>query len=561
MKPLLAMMLIVAALPVRASWISICPGDAAPASARLLSRVLKPGGESRVLTVSDSSLSGCEGRTLSLPSKRIRAGAFVAASLFERSSEGLVLRAKKSKDGLRLEEIAPAAAEAAGRATAIAGVELLPELADAAFGTEQRASVRRDAGKLVLECAAGAAPAGVVLSMASRGVPTGAELNAALGYAATGSFALGLTDATRAAAEKPLMFSELTASATGAAAALPGTGIDLAAVESWTLLCPTGAARLELRSLRLEARSLRRLPERALWAWDPDAWRKRPQALINKLSAAGADTVFATVPVDLPAGRVEDSDQLRGFIAASAARGIRVWAVAGDPAAVLAEGRAEFRARAAAYALFNKEAPSGSRLEGVQYDIEPYLNAGYHLDPDSWNRAYVETIGELRREGGALKLDVAIPFWWDNQASSSGAVLDALAENVDSVTVMNYRTRLEDILRSAQPFLEWGARARRGVRIALESGPIADEEYSAYRPASSGEAVLLSNGGANILLLLDRFASVPEARTLRLSHTVRLPGSAVTFQKDRSRLQNLMPGLERLWSAWPSFAGLALHEY
>ena len=100
----------------------------------------------------------------------------------------------------------------------------------------------------------------------------------------------------------------------------------------------------------------------------------------------------------------------------------------------------------------------------------------------------------------------------------------------------------------------------RSVRIALESDPIPDELARHYRPAASGPVLLVPYADRFLLVLMDATASHPDGKAYALSHQTRAPGSAVTFQGRWRSLEALLPRLESIWSAWPAFAGIALHE-
>jgi hypothetical protein len=154
-----------------------------------------------------------------------------------------------------------------------------------------------------------------------------------------------------------------------------------------------------------------------------------------------------------------------------------------------------------------------------------------------------------------------VPFWWSGQPYRGGSLLDALAPHVDAVAVMNYRTDPARIRESAEPFLAWGARHRRSVRIALEAGPIDDEVVRHYRPAKSGELWLIELGGQPVLALLDKPAAVSTGRAFAFSHQTGAPGGAVTFRGKTRELVALTAQLEAEWAAWPGFAGVALHEF
>jgi hypothetical protein len=297
-------------------------------------------------------------------------------------------------------------------------------------------------------------------------------------------------------------------------------------------------------------------PKRALWAWNPDAWRKNPEALFDLLAVNGADTVFITAPVSVE--RVLEPGPLAIFIEQAAKQGVRVWAVIGDPRAVLPAERPKYAAFARAYLEFNRGAPPAGRLAGLQLDIEPYLNEGYHAEREAWLDAYLDTVAQARA-GGGMPIDVAVPFWWGTQTLRGERLLDRLAPLVESVTVMNYRTDRRQLLASAEPFLAWGAAASRGVRIALELGPIPDESLRVYRPTDgNAELWLVPAGGRAIAVLLERPAKLP-GQGLGYSHTVPRPGNRVSFRNNLPALRKLLPELEAQWRAWPPFAGVALH--
>ena len=492
------------------------------------------------------------------------AGRLVSPGVAAALAPGFALTGLASEQPFRASEIVPRD-EGHDVTTIPVGVELKDELAARAFGVENRAVALRENGRITLDCAAGRSAAGMVLRMPYRGLPRAIALVASVGYAANGEFEWGLSDARRAASGDPLPLATLPAATATSVIDLPHAGLDVSSIESITIACPREVARLELRSLKVEPKTARaRAPSRALWAWQPDAWMQMPEALLEKLAKAGADTLFMTVPVDLHAGVVEQPSALEVFVEAARRRGVRVWAVVGDPGAVIETERAAFARLAAAYARYNRGVRAEARLAGVQFDIEPYLNAGYALDPAAWHEAYLATLRQLRRVAD-LPVDVVVPYWWADRQTSGGRLIEQLATVVDSVTVMGYRTEPVQIKRIAQPFLEWGVRHMRAVRIALESGPIPDEVQQHYRPARSGEAALIAIGPHHVMLEFDGVlsfpASSPVVQMFLHSHVTPVPGSGVTFAGRRDALLTLLPELERLWGAWPAFAGTALHEF
>jgi hypothetical protein len=245
---------------------------------------------------------------------------------------------------------------------------------------------------------------------------------------------------------------------------------------------------------------------------------------------------------------------------------LRVLSVDGDPHMVLPGQQAALARLVRAYAAYNAGVAPNARLAGLQFDVEPYLLPEYGAGPVDWDARYLAMAHTLRDAAGSLRLELVVPFWWDG----TRALLDRLAPLVDALAVMDYRTDPAQVLGFAVPFLDWGARHGRQVRIALEAGPIAPETQRRYvRAAASEPADLLHLriGGQQVLALLSKAAAgeaaagAADAGRFRLQSTREIDGSATTFHRDKPALLRLLPGLEADFSAWGSaFGGVALHE-
>ena len=547
-----------------AAWLGICGSEPGERFGRVLAEYTSPQGERTALIVQATPLPDCAAVELPIAAETVLAGNLVSPGLAAALAPGFALIGRAADRSLRVSEIVQRD-ERSEPTRVPAGIELSGEFAASAFGVEGRAVARRETGRIVLECSVGASAAGMVLRLPNRGLPRAIALAVSLAYTANREFEWGLSDAPLARRGEPLSLPALPAATATPQIALPSGGLDLDSVESFTIACPREAARFELRSFKLEPKTTpTRAIARALWAWEPRSWTQTPGALLDKLAKAVADTVFMTVPLDADQAMVAQPRALRAFVEAAGRRGVRVWAVVGDPGAVIESQRAPFARFSAAYSRYNSTVPAEARLAGIQYDVEPYLNAAYALDPAPWNEAYLATMLQLKRAAD-LPVDVAVPFWWADQQTPGGPLLERLVAAVDSVTVMDYHTDPAQIRRFAQSFLEWGVRHARAVRIALESGPIQDSVQNVYRPAPAGEVALVVIGGHRALLRFDRalsfVAPFPATRTYSSSHITTVTGKRTTFAGRREELLALLPELERLWSAWPAFAGAALHEF
>ncbi|WP_319245183.1 hypothetical protein [uncultured Propionivibrio sp.] len=545
--------------PAAAVWIGECP-TVAP-TAGVLDTVSAPDGTARHLLASDTALPGCDQRQLPVNATTLRAGRLIARPLAEGLAPGFALSYEGAASELAQAEVIPRDATVPDDSPRILGNTLFGEIALQTFGIDGRASGSVSADALTLACRAGQTSGGALLRLHERPLPQGTRAAIRLRYTASAPFPLGLSDTRRLSAEDPHLLGTLDPGQPTVTLPLPPEGIDTNRLRAISLLCPPHAATLGITEL-----SIVPIPGpapasgRATWIWQPEGWRQADSAAFAAFAAAAIDTLFVTVPVDPERAQVVDADQLAVFVARATKAGIAVWAVAGDARAVLPSERHHFKRMARAYADYNRTAPDGAALAGIQYDIEPYLNRGYALDATPWLDAYADTIRELRAAAD-LPIDLALPFFWATAKTSRGPLLDAIAADADSITVMAYRTDPAQIRTLAQPFLEWGSRARRRVRIALEAGPIADTRVQHHAPATQGQLAIIIGERHGTLLEFTEPVAAAGLRSFAPTHTGATPGSAISFIHRRHEMLDRTSQLEHGWRSWPAFSGVALHEF
>jgi len=179
------------------------------------------------------------------------------------------------------------------------------------------------------------------------------------------------------------------------------------------------------------------------------------------------------------------------------------------------------------------------------------------LDPLQRDRRFLELAAALRQAAGSTPLEFVVPFWW----SDKPGLLGSLARHADGLAVMDYRTDPDQIVRFAAPFLDWGVEHGKRVRIALEAGPIGAEvqrRYQRVAPGARGDLLLVELEGRQMLVLLR--APVAHAHAFIQTGSRAIDGSATTFHRDKAALLRLLPQLEKVFGAWTSFNGIALHE-
>jgi len=532
-----------------AATLQVCPGDVPAAEAKALP--VQAAGLGRHITVNAELQAGCTG--MALPVRLPDVVALYPLGVTGRQAiapDTLLLQAPGAAGHFLISSAEePGAAKTRSLEPLPTSRDLLPLLAARPFGVEERVRLSRERDALVLRCEPGMRPAGAVLS----GSWFLTHARAGLQWSATGDggFALAVADAALAARESSVPLGVLTAG--NGQVELPPKGIDPAAWRHFTVTCPAAGGLLRLEALRLVA-SPGVPPPRAAWVWSSSAWRDHPRQVLQHARTHGVRTLFVSVPVRR--GKISAPQLLASFIRRAGSAGIAVWTVDGDPGMVLPTEHAAAAARVRAYVAYNRAAHADARLAGLQFDVEHYLLPGYGSAAAQLDGRYAALAQALRHAAGTLPLDFVVPFWWHDKAP----LMEALADWASSVTVMDYRTDPAQIAAFAQPFLDWGARNGKPVRIALEAGPVAVERQRRYERAAVGDLWQVEVGGQSVLVLLGKAQANPAGQAYRMVYERLIDGSATTFHGKEPALLAGLPGLERDFAAWSSFAGIALHE-
>jgi hypothetical protein len=359
------------------------------------------------------------------------------------------------------------------------------------FGQEERAHWDGER----LRCRAGQALAGAFWQpppgWSREGAPV---LN--LWARGTGEWSVAIADAEQMRREAPLELGRMALTSTPQQFDWPLPPRP-ATWQGLTFVCPSGAGELVLDAAVPRAES----PIRSTWLWSPGLWLDQPNTVWQLQQAHGLKAIYVTVPV--VGGAVRDPDALAAFISQARSRDLAVWAVIGDPGDVLPTQHQDLFDRLRAFARYNETSPATSRLAGVQMDIEPYLLPGYRLEPTRWRALYIDTVAKARQTlDASMPLDLVVPVWWGTHDAWGQAWLEALAPIEISLTVMNYRTHRDSLIAGAQPFLAWSEYARRRVAMALEYGPLPDEQRQYFERAPTGALLKLRLGEHHVLVLL-----------------------------------------------------------
>lgn len=546
------------AAPVGAATLSLCSSLVAGGDARLLAEPFI--GATRLqLLLGDSAIDDdCESLVLPVPSDQVRWAALATNPMPRMPVNRLGLQGSFTDNSTVISEVVWGMPGAESVPFLPFNDDLLPLFTSTAFGIEDRARVDPDSNTLY--CEAGTNPAGILLQTRSAWQRVDNLVLTLMG-AGIGTFEIGLSDAQRQNAGTPLAVGTVVLSERDRARFFDfRVPLNNASWSAVTIVCPPQAAEINLTGLFLNPEKSEIVPPRSAWFWAPEVWLETPDLIWETAAREGLKEIYLTIPTST-AGVLLNGDALAQFIALCSRRGIRVWATIGDPYDVLPGNLETLLTRLKAYRDYNVAQPAASSLHGVQLDIEPYLIPGFGLDQPYWRARYLETV--TRAHGAleqALPLDLVMPVWWGSHPEWGSRLLAELALPDLSLTVMNYRTNLAQLRAGAIPFLNWGKSAGVSIRMALEFGPLPNETYRNYAPTElRGELWLTRLGSHDLLMLLEApSVGVPGLPFTQLSEsTVR--AETLTFAGDPERLRETVTLLESEWSAWTSFAGVAIH--
>ncbi len=319
-----------------------------------------------------------------------------------------------------------------------------------------------------------------------------------------------------------------------------------------------GSAPKSVRMPKQKTSIFSTIPDRSAWFWSPSVWMETSQKIFEARGQYKLGRVFITVPIRN--GLVVSPDELRAFLSQAHADGLQVWAVMGDPRAALEEEKNRFVSAAAALEDFNYNGTKAERLDGLQLDIEVYLLPGFWLDQAAWLSRYSSVINSISQAAPDVELDLVLPFWMSPESPDVLSMLEEVLPNITRLTVMDYRTDPDQIEYFATIFLDWGAEHGKQVTIAIETLPMPIEDRRYYQQAESGELVMLTMGGYNLLFLLDKPGASSEGiKAFRYSHQRQIDGTEISFFRRQGDLSGLLDKLEGRLKPWVSFSGMAIH--
>ena len=239
---------------------------------------------------------------------------------------------------------------------------------------------------------------------------------------------------------------------------------------------------------------------RAMWVWKrenlfgPERKEERKR-FFEFCSKNGIQEIYLALELDHRESEgvhhfeLEDPDLYRDFIARAHKEGLKVAGLAGTPEWAMRENHAQALAALGAALAFNRSVPPSARLDGVHYDVEPYLLVGYSdsLFRPRILRDFLEMVSlcqALASGETGLRFSVDVPAWFYPKRPLERRKLmvpfrgrekpigEHLTDLLDSVTIMDYVNQADGtggIIARGVPALQYAASKGKRIVVGLET--------------------------------------------------------------------------------------------
>lgn len=238
---------------------------------------------------------------------------------------------------------------------------------------------------------------------------------------------------------------------------------------------------------------------RASWIWDTAQAFQQQRDIFDFAKRQHLGKFFLQIDPDI------DAEQYVLFIEQAQRHGIDVYALDGSPVWVDTQPQ-DFEAFVDWFINFQTLYPLFS---GIHADIEPHVLPIWATDHPRLLENYFSQVSQLRSivDQFNLRLELDIPFWFDDQsfdnALGEGLAAQWLINKADSVTLMAYRNRAQDVIPLVKNELDYANSIGKEVRIALETAESHEGDFLSFYCHTRAE---LNNA---IDVLEDHFLSEP----------------------------------------------------
>jgi len=236
--------------------------------------------------------------------------------------------------------------------------------------------------------------------------------------------------------------------------------------------------------------------------------------------------------------QIQNADKLTKLLVEAAAEGISVAALRGDKTMFFAKNHQDQIDTVTALVAFNRQLPQGVSLQGIKFDVEPYLTAEWKaggVSRETVLRDYLSCLDKINRSmtrsltrsinqsvnqnDSTMQLSVDVPFWWDKAefaleyGGTKQAFVHHIQDRVDSIALMSYRRTAKDVLRLSAQELAHSSQHPQSVSVGLnfndEKGVEQITTFASHSPAlyrntlAELQTALATNAAADRIMLHD----------------------------------------------------------
>ncbi len=370
----------------------------------------------------------------------------------------------------------------------------------------------------------------------------------------------------------------------------------------------TPQSKEEIHSAPHGIQPLPRKKQTATWVWNtPDILaRNEEETLICFLTSKKIDLLFLQIPAPFYSTEFNDESlqslkTFRALMASLTQAGIQVSALDGGRDYGHPENHETVLTVLSHILQYNQSVPTDERFIGVHYDIEPHALPGFGSTQRQEFLIHLLSLYEkmsIRLLDTGLVLGVDIPFWYDSPDELTGKsnqivyrgqlknICHHILDRVSYAVLMDYRTYTEGpdgIIANAKEELEYSSRIGKPLFIALETRPVLDQTLYRFKntpsktipdPFPQNGLLIIQTQPESIQSILctsfQSFQALKSNLQAKAAHRWFWPidsaifssGAKISFAPHGIQfLQKVLNETEAKLNRYPSFQGIAIHDY
>lgn len=298
--------------------------------------------------------------------------------------------------------------------------------------------------------------------------------------------------------------------------------------------------------------------QKSTWIKDKFLWQKHSSLLLNRLKGLGIGQIYIDIELEENEIFPRNSIQLEKFIRNAKSNDIEVSVSLNKGAAGKDNWHRSLKRSLIAIQNFNGSVPDSSKITSTLVDIKPHLINGFSLTNSNWQPDFLTFISELKGLAGSSTLYISIPSWFPG-FEDDAFLSERLPEFIDGVLVWSFRKNRLEVNNTINPFLNWGERHNKSIKLGLDAGDLATEKRWKYIKSASGRLVLTPIEGEHYLILLNKNVSMQNKDIYTLAQFKSFPLKMLSFKNDFSNLSALISQLEMDIAYFLTFDGIAIN--